>query len=117
MSIDRFLGRKYNKQAYNCAHLVAEVWQAETGIDIAHKLAGFLRPPRERSVAFELRRAFRRLEAPQSPCIVLMTRPHSVPHVGIYLRGKVLHIHEVGVEYQPIDVATRGFNTVRFYTC
>lgn len=115
MSIDAFYKKRYNRQLYNCAHFACEVWQHLTGESIAHKLAGLLEPPKDRRVTFDLRRQFKRLEAPESPCLALMQRRGSAPHVGIFVRGRILHIHELGVEFQPIDVASRGFEKIGFY--
>lgn len=114
--IDEFFFRTYDRNNYNCAHLVAEAWLKITGEDIEAALTGFLRPFRARSVGMSLRHKFVRLQAPQSPCIVLMNRPGAVAHVGVYYRGKVLHIHASGTEYVPLDVARRGFTSARFYT-
>ena len=44
-----------------------------------------------------------------------MHRPGAAAHVGLFLRGRVLHIKQSGVEYQPLDVAIMGFKTHRFY--
>jgi hypothetical protein len=115
VSIDAFFHRKYNRQTYNCAHFVCDVWESLTGESLAHKLGGLLRPPKTRHASFDLRRQFKRLEAPESPCVVLMQRRGSQPHVGIFVRGRVLHIHEMGVEFQPTDVASRGFEKIGFY--
>lgn len=115
--IDEFFFKKYNRNTYNCAHLVSDVWLKLTGQDISERLRGFLKPVRLRSVGMDLRHEFVRLKCPQSPCIVLMNRPGAVAHVGVYYRGKVLHIHASGTEYVPLDVASRGFTTVRFYSC
>lgn len=113
--IDEFFFKEYNRNHYNCAHMVAEAWAKITGQNIEEPLTGFLRPFRARSVGMSLRHKFSRLAAPQSPCIVLMNRRGAVAHVGVYYRGKVLHIHASGTEYVPLDVARRGFTTVRFY--
>lgn len=115
MSIDAFYHRKYDAKTYNCAHFVCEVWRSITGNDIAHKLAGFMLPPSERFVRVSLRHEFKRLTAPLSPCIVLMQQRRQAPHVGLYLRGRVFHITDKGVQFQPIEVATVGFKTIGFY--
>lgn len=113
--IDNFLDRRYNRRSYNCAHFVADVWEAETGEPIREALDGFLAPPRARRVDWSQRRHFTRLEAPRSPCLVLMDRPKSTPHVGMFLRGRVAHIQPVGVQFMPLDIVTLGYKTVRFY--
>lgn len=117
MSIDAFFHRSYNRETYNCAHFVCDVWESVTGERIDHRIDGLLKPSSSRHADFGLRRRFRKLVQPESPCIVLMHRKGNAPHVGIFVRGKVMHIHELGVEFQPVDVASRGFNKIGFYTC
>lgn len=116
MSVDKYLGLTYDKRAFNCAHFVAMVWEELTGQDIATNLAGFTRPKAERSVNIAALRRFQRLATPVSPCLVLLARPRTEPHVGVYLRGKVLHITEKGVAFDFIEVASSGFPSVRFYS-
>lgn len=115
MSVDRFLNRTYHRDEYNCAHFAAEVWAYETGDDIGAALTGFLAPMRDRQADWSLRRDLRALAFPVSPCLVLMRRPRTTPHVGVYLRDRVLHITESGVVFQPLEIATLGFKVVGFY--
>jgi hypothetical protein len=44
-----------------------------------------------------------------------MQRPKTPPHIGVFLRGKVLHLKESGAEFQPLDVASFGFTKMGFY--
>lgn len=115
MSIDEFFHRRYNRETYNCAHFAAEVWEKLTGESIAYKLRGILVPVKDKVISFELRHAFRRLQVPQSPCLVLLQRRKVSPHVGVFIRGRVLHLHEQGVEFQPLEVVSIGFQNTRFY--
>lgn len=115
MSVDSFLSRIYDRDTYNCAHLAAEVWAFETGDDIAPILTGVLAPAVERRAEWSLRRDLAALSRPTSPCIVLMRRPRTAPHVGVYLRGRVLHITERGVQFAPLEIATLGFKVIGFY--
>lgn len=115
MSLDQFLDRQYDKANYNCAHLVCDAWEAETGQPLRDVLAGFLVPPGARQVDWSKRHALRPLRAPESPCIVLMRRPRQSAHVGLFVRGKVLHITESGVALQRLSIATLGFSIVGFY--
>jgi hypothetical protein len=116
-SIDPFFFRAYNERNYNCAHFVAEVWATLFDRDITHALHTFLTPKEARSAPGAIRHAFKHLSCPQTPCVVLMTRPHTTPHVGIYLDGKVLHITEHSVQYVPLEVAAQAFRVVKFYSC
>jgi len=115
--VDDFLGKQFHMNNYNCWHLVREAWLVITGVDL-----GDLTPTPATNdnlkETFENEKSnFQKLESPQSPCIVLMERKNSIPHVGIYWKKRVLQIVPMGVEYQPLDIATRGFRQASFYTC
>lgn len=116
MSIDKYLNRKYNYQTYNCLHFSRDVWLDMTGIDITEKLNGLLGKASDRMISTHTVKSFIRLLNPISPCIVLMQRPRTSPHMGIYIDGSVLHIKPNGVEFFPLDIASFGFKTVRYYT-
>ena len=92
-----------------------QVWENITGQNIRECLAGFLLPPGRRFVRGSIRRKFVRLEKPKSPCIVLMHKFSGSAHVGLFLHGRVLHIRRAGVAFQPLELATLGFKTHRFY--
>lgn len=115
MTIDHFFNREYDGGKYNCAHFVAEVWQSLTGVDIRGQLDGFLLPPGKRFVKSGIRRRFIRLEKPKDLCIVLMYRVKGSTHIGVFIRGRVLHIQRVGVSFHPVEIATMGYKTFRFY--
>lgn len=115
MSIDQFLDRRYDRRNYHCGHLLCDAWEAETGEPLRHALAGFLLAPEHRRAGWSLLRSLRPLTGPASPAIVLMRRPRSPCHVGMFIRGKVLHIREAGVAFQPLAIATFGFPLVGFY--
>ena len=101
--------------AYNCAHLASDVWESETGRDIRPILIGFLAPQSQRRVSSQVREGFERIPAPTSPSIVLFRRRGATPHVGVFLRGRVIHLTRTGVVRQPLNVAALGYTSVRFY--
>lgn len=118
MSIDRYMTRRHDPRTYNCAHFVCEVWSDLRNPEIANILRGFLCGPTKRIARKSDLYGVRLLDKPEDPCLVLMQRPRSPPHVGVWLRGRVLHLQEkVGVQYQPIEVVSIGFKKVRFFTC
>lgn len=104
-------------RTYNCAHYAAEVWAAETGEDITPALTGFLAPRHDRQATPLTRKRFVRLQEPKTPCIVLFRRPRAEPHVGVYLRGAVLHLEAKMPKRDLIAdiVAANGFKTVTYY--
>jgi hypothetical protein len=111
MSIDGFFDRRYRLRGYNCLHHTAEVWRHLTGDDIEARLAGVIEGVTRAHVA-----GFRRLAKAADPCLVLMRHAGTrTMHVGVMTAGRVIHIQERGVEYQPLDVAAFGFTDVRYY--
>lgn len=117
MSVDSLFYHRYDRNTYNCAHFLVDAWKCIVGDDISDKITGFLLPAKERHGGAYLRKHFYPLGKPQSPCIVLMHKTRQAPHVGMFIRGKVIHIQESGVQYMPLDIATFGFDKVRFYAC
>jgi uncharacterized protein YycO len=117
MSLDKFFKKVYNAKNYNCANLVVDVWKELTGKDIEKDFTGFLLPPKERFTPKKLKSKFIKLSHPQNPCIAIMRGVTPTPHVGVYINKKIIHITENGVQFVPVNVATFGFSTVRYYTC
>jgi len=115
MSIDKYFERTYNRKRYNCAHLVCEVWKDITGEDLSQQMRGFFAGSGETTAIIGDLRNFQKLLKPVSPCIVLFQSPRMSPHVGMFIRGRVLHIQQRGVEYQPLDVVSMNFKRVSFY--
>lgn len=115
-SVDPYLDREYHKSHYNCLHLARDVWLDLTDVDITEALQCVL-DPKHRKPNKRLFYFFKQEENPVDPCIVLMRRPNVPSHVGVFVRGKLLHIQETGVEYLPLEIASRGFTSLRFYTC
>lgn len=115
-SVDPFLDRRFDRTRYNCLDFAAEVWMAAEGQDVRALLDGLVSTaPADRRVRREHRRAFVRLDRPHDPCLVLMQRTRSTPHAGVYVRGRILHLKETGVEYQPAHIAALGFDRVGYY--
>lgn len=114
-SVDPFYRKTFDEKNYNCLHFTSEIWLEHTGQNITEMLTSFLEEastPKRRIV-----RLFEEITVPEEPCIVVMQRPRVNPHLGVYLRRRVLHITEAGVEFQPVEVASRGFKTIRFFRC
>lgn len=114
-SVDRYLGRRFDEVSYNCWDLLREAWLDLTGDDIGHRTPTPATPLAMRR-RFDAEEAeFERLPEARSPCIVLMRRPRAVPHVGLFWKGRVLHIQPSGVRYDRLADATLGFTEIRFY--
>ena len=114
-SVDPYLDRRFHLARYNCWHFAREVWLDLTGEDLGD------RTPETITRAALVGRfdadvpTFRPLDRPAEPCLALMTRSGDVPHVGVYVGGKVLQITRTGVTHLPILQARAGFEQMRFY--
>lgn len=113
-SIDRFLDRRQTR-TYNCLDFCREVWLAMTGEDVTAKLTRLVGEFAQRKATLSGVRGFQRLDEPINPCFVVFQRKGFTPHIGVYLDRRILHLHERGVEFQPLIVAQSYFNTVRYY--
>ncbi len=116
MSVDKWLNKRYDPINYNCAHFACEVFKDETGFDLSTCLHGFYGGKGTKDTSIK---KIVRLHRPVSPCITLLIPNGSKePHIGVYLRGRVLHLSkDVGVLYQRLELVKIGFATVRFYKC
>lgn len=117
-ALDSLMERRYDRVRYNCAHFAADVWRLETGEELLPLLAPIMdqrapRVPRELGLLF---RSHDGRPDDRTRALVVMRRAGSASHVGVFLRGRVLHLHERGPEFLPPHVATRGFETVSYYT-
>lgn len=113
-SIDKFLNRMPSK-TYNCLDFVREAWLDMTGDDISERLPGLTVAFAERRGSADRVKGFQRLEQPSNPCIAVFQRKNTTPHMGIYLNGRILHLHGNGVEFQPLVVARQYFRRVAYY--
>lgn len=115
--IDKFFGRKHHPKTYNCAHFVCDVLAELKSPEMGELLKGFLCAKKDRKILKDDLSKITVLQKPVDLCVVLMQRPKASTHVGIYLKGKVLHLSSQSVQYQPLDVVAFGFKRVRFFTC
>lgn len=114
-SVDPYLSRVYRKRVYTCIEFTRDAWLDMTGDDLAERLPILGVRSEERRITPSNLRGFRRLEKPISPCIVVMRRPRSVPHMAIYLRRRILQLSEAGASFLSPEFACLGFKTVCYY--
>lgn len=107
-SVDPYLGRTYVPHTYDCWDMLAEAWLELTGFDIGPR-------PTAPEAALAIWRHFHRLPAAASPSIAFMRRRRLVSHVGLFWKGRVLHIQPEGARYERIEQASLGFTEVGFY--
>lgn len=114
--IDEFLLKKFDIRKYNCWDLVRDVWLKLMNQDLGTpELTHYTRHEMHDVVDAWTDLRYREIDAPQSPCIVLMLRRGFMPHVGVFYNRRVIHIKRAGAQYQPLEIASLGFEQVRFY--
>lgn len=114
ISIDPFLDRVPGPK-YNCLDFTREVWLALTGQDLTAKLTMLVGDFAGRKATPSGMRGFKKLLMPVSPCLVVMQRFKFVPHLGIFLDGRILHLPAHGAEFQPLVVARAYFQRISYY--
>jgi hypothetical protein len=96
----------YNRKYYNCFTFAADAWLQITGDPI------FIGVLAQDDCLRTLFSAFYQLDKPSDPCVIIYGKGATL-HIGIYTGGRVLHITEAGVVWQPLD--TFGSEKVRCY--
>ena len=114
MSLDRFLGKRFHAENYNCVHFMAEVWEHLTGEKIHNLIECTLLPPKDRYLDGDIYSNFIEIEQPESPCIVLMSNLKKF-HVGVYFNNNILHLNTNGARVQSLDDLKINFNKFRYF--
>ena len=103
--INDLFDREY-KQGYTCNEFACEAWEKITGENLTERLNRYLNGIGD----------FEQLSEPISPCIAFFSRNlKSSTHVGLFYKGKILHLSPRGVQYIPLDYIMLSFKTVSFY--
>jgi hypothetical protein len=117
ISIDKFFGRNYHPREYNCAHFVVDVLEELIQAPIRDQFKEMLTGPADRQAKRYLFNGLVRLKKPVDYSIAVFNSYRTAPHVGIYLRGRILHLSARGVEFQPLEVVSQNYRAYRFYEC
>jgi hypothetical protein len=115
-TIDSYLHKQFNDRSYNCFDFVREVWKDLTGKDLGCQTPSVHSVDTYTIQALSVAESLKKHDAPVDPCIVLMLRKRLEPHIGIYDRGRVLHLNRQGAQYADFGHVTAPYTTVQFYT-
>lgn len=107
---------KFDFKTSNCWHFVQKEWYHLTGMSLLDyspeeesSLKGY------ESMLYGTSADFVKLTTPQSPCIAIGIRKRTMPHVGVYNNGTVIHASRKGVFTESLRLFKLGFKEVQFY--
>lgn len=115
--IDNYLNKRFDPTHYNCWDFIRDVWLDITKVDIGCRTPSPSTPKNKIKRFLNEESEFIKVDEIVDPCIVLFKRNKGIPHVGVYTRGRVLHISEQGVKFEHLEIAKTGFNSVGFFIC
>jgi hypothetical protein len=117
MRVDPWLSKKFvpGREGYNCWAFSREIWLELTGKNLGNQTPARRDPQEYKNKAEEFSQKLQRLESPAEPCLVLFQRPRLEPHIGVYYKGKVLHLTQSGAYYMPLHEVSLGYLSVSFY--
>jgi hypothetical protein len=113
--VDKYLNRTFSYKTYNCFHFVRDVWLELTGVDIGDQVPDDKSMDSYNTQALKVANTLVSLANPEDPCLVLLQRARIEPHIGVYYRGRVLHLSRQGAYYAGLDQVSAGYTKVSFY--
>lgn len=115
-SCNKYLIKTYDPIKYNCWQFAQEIWEELTGVDLGNQTPAEYSAVAYSKKAAEFATQLKRIEKPASPCLVLLQRPQSEPHIGVFYRGSVIHLKREGAQYRPLSQVAALYPQVSFYT-
>lgn len=116
-SVDKWIAsaRPFHLSQYNCWHFLRDAWLDATGFDLGDRVPANASGYRER---FErgASQEHKRISEPVSPCIAYFPKARkATPHIGMYWRGKILHLDRIGALYEKPSAMTARMGPVEYY--
>jgi hypothetical protein len=111
VSVDSFLGEKYDRKHNNCLHFAGRAWAHLTGDQS-------LKEATESDIhSFkDVMRKYSKTTSPTvEPSIAVMETLHGDVHVGICVRRRLLHLDRSGAQFLPIETMVLTHKNMRFY--
>lgn len=110
--IQKLIGKSYNRDTYNCWHLVMELVPTAPSVEEIGTLKNSLNRMNQPYSTYIP------TDTPRDGDIVLLGRSDKeYYHAGVYYQGKVVHALDPSVVFQPLDKLRRQFRAIGFYTC
>ncbi len=121
IEVGKYLGREFHWRNYNCWDFIRDVWLDHCGVDLGRRTPDSI-TTQDFLKAFSGQefdvhnRIVHQIAQPEEPCLVYMSRPNSLSHVGVWVQGRLLHLRPRGnVVHEDFELASIGFPEIRFY--
>lgn len=114
--VDAFLDRVPGPN-YRCFDFVREVWLTSFGYDLGDQLGTLQAALSARSPKLSEVKRFTKSAKPEAdPCFVVFQRKRTTPHIGIFYRGRVLHLQGgQSAQYSRLIDIARRYEKVSYY--
>jgi hypothetical protein len=115
IAVDTFLDR-VPRADYKCFDFVREVWRESFGVDLGDQLKGLSAALDDRRIKASEVKGFTKLENPVDPCFVIFQRHRTTPHIGIWHKGRVLHLQGgASAQFSRLKDIARRYTKVSYY--
>jgi hypothetical protein len=106
--------KPFQIRSYNCWHFFRDAWMMATGEDVGNRVPDSIFAYRE---AFENGTSARnsKIATPISPCIAYFPDKVGSPHIGMYWKGRILHLDSFGPHYEAVNKACARMGDVEYY--
>jgi len=119
ISVDKYLSKRFDPELYNCWDFTREAWLELTGKDINSIIQPvkrkWLNKGKLSLYETDVITQVDVLDGPKNPCLVYMERKNSTPHMGIFLKNKMLSLDESGASFKSLDLATMFYHKVSYF--
>ena len=118
MTLDELITKQYDKDTYNCAHFVCDVWRVWYGDQLAHTLECFLLSHYDRYADPSIRRQFKLLKNGdwfEKGDIAVLHQTKGNPHVAVFSQEGFMQITKYGVNILNWDMLQLGFHRSKVY--
>ncbi len=114
--IDDLYWATFDKEKYTCWDFTVDLWKRLNGQDLGKLIAEATGELAQFKKVGKFYRNMVELKKPVSPCIVMMESMTSVPHIGVFYNGQVLHLDSIGPMAQTSFELSRFYRGMRFFT-
>jgi len=109
------MSKSHDAQNYHCGHFLLDAWMFITKQDISCAIGGLLLPLDQCNMKGCDLTKLKWIDEPEDPCIMSMRNARGLGHVGIYVKGKMLHLAQHYPCIIPLEQVMTHYRGLRYY--